>query len=178
MGETLGALDSNPGNVNMVAPQGFKFQIKKLPDVNFFMQTVDIPDITLPTVIRSTPFVDVPIPGDHLTYGDLTITFKLDEDLNNYRQLNAWMTGLGFPDNPKQYGDLMRQPRSSGLGIYSDASILATTNLKNPNIEFLFQDCWPSYIGGFKYDTKAEDIPYLTCMAQFKYTLFTVSLLT
>ena len=177
MGETRGALDKNPGNVNLTAPQGYRFQIKKLPNVNYFLQTVDIPEITMPPSIQSNPFADIQWPGNKLTFGDLNITFKVDEDLNNYRELFNWMMGIGFPENTEEYGVLARKPAHSGEGVFSDASLIATTMLKNPNIEYIFQDAWPSYLGSIAFSTTSDDVNYLTCKATFKYTLFKVSLL-
>lgn|SRR3990170_7168611 len=173
----MSAIDKNPGNFNMLSPLGFKFQIKKLPNVNFFLQTVNIPDISLPQAIQPTPFVNVPLPGDHLTYGDLNITFKVDEDFNNYIELHNWIRGLGFPENLAEYGNLARKSRTSGDGIYSDVSIIATTNLKNPNVEFAFQDAWPTYIGQFTFNTTPNDVNFISCQAIFKYTLFNIEVL-
>ena len=37
----------------------------------------------------ATPLKDIPILGDKLTYEDLTITFIVDENLENYIEMNA-----------------------------------------------------------------------------------------
>lgn len=171
---TQGALDKNPENLNMLDPHGFLFQIKKLPNVNFYMQTVDIPDINLPEAIQHNPFVDIKHPGNKLSFSDLVISFKIDEDLSNYIELNNWIMDLGFPKNTQDYGTLAKNPSWTGLGLVSDASIIATTDLKNPNIEFVFQDCWPTRLGNFQLTTTMRGMEYISCQATFKYLRFTI----
>ena len=49
--------------------------------------------------------------GDTLDFEDLEITFLVNEDLSNYREIHDWMIGIGFPKNNEQFTD-----------IYEDAS--------------------------------------------------------
>ena len=78
------AIDSNPANKNFLSPISFKFMIKKAPHVNFFIQQVTVPRISLPSVETPNPFVSLPKPGDHIDFDTLSIKFKVDEDLQNY----------------------------------------------------------------------------------------------
>lgn len=171
---SLGALARNPTTIDMVQPGGYLAQIKKLPNVTYFMQEVEIPDIKLPPAIQSTPFTDIPWVGNNVYFGDLNIDFKISEDFANYNELYNWITTVGFARNTKDYGDLTRLPKFSGLGVYSDISIIPTDNLKNPNYEFVFEDCWPTALGKFKLQTNTKDVPTLNCTASFKYTIFTI----
>ena len=72
----MSAIDNTPSNKNFLSPLNFKFQIKKAPHVNFFIQKVNIPDVKLISPEYPNPFVNAPIPGEHLTYGILEITFN------------------------------------------------------------------------------------------------------
>jgi hypothetical protein len=170
----MSAIDRNPGTMDMLSQFGYRFQIKKLPNVNFFLQEVSVPDITLPSTQQPTPFVSVPVPGDHLEYSPLDISFKVDEDLNNYIEIHNWIRGLGFPESTVEYGNLARKPRVSGEGIYSDASLIITTNLKNPNIEVIFEDAYPVYLGKISLNTTDTDVKFVTCNARFAYTKFEI----
>lgn len=171
----MSALDNNPSNLNQINPSGFVFKIKRMPNVNFFLQDVVIPGIQLPATTQFNPFVNVPVPGDHLVYNTLNINFVVDEDLNNYRELYNWFVALGFPQKLNQYAAIADAPKGSGNGIYSDASLILTTNLKNPNLEVVFQDCWPTAMSELKFFTTDADVEPLTCAAQFNYTLFQIS---
>ena len=78
-------LDQTPSNRNFLSPLNFKFTIKKAPHVNFFIQKVNVPQIILKPPIAGNPFTNIPYPGDHIDYSTLEITFKVDEDLQNYQ---------------------------------------------------------------------------------------------
>jgi hypothetical protein len=173
----MSALDQNTSNPNLLNPQGFKFQVKKLPMVNYFLQGVTIPGITLPATEQPTPFVKIPLPGDHIDYGVLNIKFKVDEDLTNYRELHSWIRGLGFPTDLTEYAELAQYSKTSGLGITSDAAIIITTGLKNPNVEFLFEDCFPVALGELELNTTDTTINFMSCSASFAYTMFQVNIM-
>ena len=108
------AIDDTPTNHNFLSPLNFKFQIKKAPHVNFFIQEVNIPSLDLRQVDESNPFVTVPYPGEHLTYGIFTIKFKIDEDLKNYFEIHNWLRAMGKPDNFNEYKQIEQQPSYTG----------------------------------------------------------------
>ena len=82
------AVDNTPANKNFLSPLNFRFQIKKAPNVNFFVQKVNIPEIAVRAPDVMNPFVKIPYPGDHLEYGIFNISFKVDEDLQNYLEIH------------------------------------------------------------------------------------------
>ena len=73
-----------PSNYNVLSPVSFRFSIKKLPNVSFFCQSANIPDLTIGTVVRPSPMRDFNTFGDNLEIGALDISFIVDEDLTNY----------------------------------------------------------------------------------------------
>ena len=79
------ALSTAPKTTNFLSPLGAKFTIKKLPTVNFFVQRVAIPSLTVGEFPIGTPFsAKLQMPGDLVTFGDLVITFRVDENMDNY----------------------------------------------------------------------------------------------
>jgi hypothetical protein len=42
----MSSIDNTPENKNFLSPLNFRFQIKKAPHVNFFVQSVNIPAIS------------------------------------------------------------------------------------------------------------------------------------
>ena len=86
-----------PSKMDYASPVQFRFKIAKLPQVEFFIQTVNLPGITLGEISDvPTPLYDYPMPGDKITYQSLDISFLVDENLNNYKELHDWLSGLGF----------------------------------------------------------------------------------
>ena len=93
------ALRRQPTELDYADPSKFKFQIEKLPLVEFFTTAANLPGINLGEAIFPTPFKQIPIMGDDLTYENLDVTFIVDEKLQNYREVHDWMVGIGFPQS-------------------------------------------------------------------------------
>ena len=86
------ALSTEPKSTNFLSPLGGKFTIKKLPSVNFFVQSVAIPSVTVGEIPIGTPFsAKLQLPGDLVTFGDLVITFRVDENMENYLEIFNWI---------------------------------------------------------------------------------------
>ena len=62
-----------------------------------------MPNLTLNTAEQITPLKDIPLLNDRLQYDTLTIQFLVDENLENYREIHGWLTGVGFPKNYTQF---------------------------------------------------------------------------
>lgn len=93
----MSALDNQPTNPNFLSPLGFKFVIKKLPNVNYFCQSVQIPTISMTVIEQSSPLLNIPRFGDRITYDQLSLKFRVDENMANYLEIHNWLIGLGPP---------------------------------------------------------------------------------
>jgi hypothetical protein len=168
---------TTPTNKSFLSPLGFDFSIKKLPTTNFFVTRATIPGFTLGVAEAPTPFVRLPIPGDKIQFNDLQVTFKIDEDMKNYLEVFNWIMGLGFPDRYEQYAALKRKGKTTGDGIYSDASLTILTSAMNPNMEFTFRNVFPYSLTDVDFNTSLTDVEYLEATVGFRYELFTVATL-
>ena len=99
-------LENQIDNRNFLSPVGFKFNITKTPKVNFFSNSARIPEIILGTAIQPSYLKDVEVPGDKLQYGDFSLRFLVDEELENYMSIHNWLTGLGYPETTQQFRDV------------------------------------------------------------------------
>ena len=178
-----------PAKLDYASPISFRFKCTKLPEVEFTCQTANIPGISLGSATQPTPLVDVAIPGDKLSYQSLDISFLVDENLNNYKEIHDWLVGLGFPQNYTQFQDLaagsadrfpgttastaatgtsIKQPLAEG-GIYSDATLTVLNSKNIAKTEIRFKNVYPTTLGSLSYDIKASDVDYLQVSASFYY---------
>ena len=81
-------------NLNFLAPSQFVFTMQRLGGVSFTCQTANIPNISLQPSQQFSRMKDVPFPGDTISYGDLLITFLIDENLSNFKALQDFMTQI------------------------------------------------------------------------------------
>lgn len=173
----MSAITKLPNNKNFLSPLGFSFSIKKTPGVNYFVQSVNVPNLTLGSIEYATPFRNIPLPGDKIDYGDLIITFRVDEELKNYLELYNWMVALGKPVSFDQYAQIANVPAASGLGIVSDATLIILSSAKNPIVEVNFTNVFPYALTDLQFNTQMTGVDYIDVIANFKYQAFTVTTL-
>jgi hypothetical protein len=165
-----------PSNINPLSPQGFRFNITKLPEVEFFCQNVNLPGITLGDPEVNTPFSRIPVPGDMLTFDTLRIQFLVDEDLKNFRAVHNWMYGLGFPISHQQYRNYVGEqnfPMFDELTRnFSDATLLILTNNSNPGIIVNFRNVFPVELSTLEFTATDQDITYFVGTASFRFTYY------
>jgi len=171
----MAALSNTPTNKNFLNPLNFKFQIKRAPNVNFFIQKVNIPSITLPNIEIPTMFVPIPVQQTHMVYGELSLSFKIDEDLQNYFEIHNWIRALGFPSNFNEYSAIASNPVYTGDSLRSELSLTILNALKNPTYEFVFHDAYPVFLSEVDFDTTYDNVDYVSASVTFKYSFFDVN---
>jgi hypothetical protein len=176
---TINSYSRQPTKIDYASPTQFKFNIIKLPKVEYFCTAVNIPGVTLNSVTQLTPLRDIPLPGENLSYADLNMTFMVDENLINYQEIHNWLTGLGFPRDNIQFTNLLnagsdRFPlgATNTGSTLSDATLLILTNKNNPITEVRFSDLFPVALSGLQYNQQLTDINYLTAEVTFKYKIY------
>jgi len=156
-------------NKNMLSPLGFSFHIKKLPEFNHFCQSVTLPGSTLGYTERATPFKTIPVYGDHLTFGELSAEFKVNEDMGNYIEIYNWLKGVGFPDEFQQYKTLANNKPESGEGIESDAYIMVLSSNMQPIVRIDIEDMFPVSLSDLRWDSRDSAVEYIEATVQFKF---------
>jgi|TARA_Y100000817_G_scaffold200872_1_gene157219 hypothetical protein len=168
--------DTQIANRNFLAPVGFKFSLSKFPKVDFFCNSARIPEITLGTAIQPSYLKEIDIPGEKLIYGDLSIRFLVDEQLENYVAVHNWLTGLGFPETPQQFID--KTTDRDGLRDFQEQFCDGSLHILNSNYNDVaivkFKDIFPTSITSLDFDATETDINYFTAEATFKYVIYSI----
>lgn len=168
-----------PSNINPLSPTGFRLSVSKLPDLVYFCQEVNLPEVELPSMPMATTFSTIGVPGDMLRFGDLTVQFIVDENLANYKGVFDWLIGLGFPENYAQYQSFSAQDPAAGgnqfggmIGDYSDAILEILGSQNTPTQTVLFRDVHPVSISSLPFTSNATDVNYLIGTATFRYNYY------
>ena len=186
-------LSRQPDKLDYLSPTQFKFNIHQLPKVEFFCTAANIPAISLGEAVFPTPYKEIPVMGDTLTYDNLSISFIVDENLENYIELHNWLIGIGFPKNRNQFSNFRSltssspiatqgvsndigdvKPSTSARGMFGDAILTTLTNKNNPVVEARFQDLYPVSLGALDFTQTATDVEYITVTADFSYKLYEI----
>jgi hypothetical protein len=161
-----------PSNIVPLSPNGFMFNITKLPSLSFFCQQVNIPGITLGAPEFGNPFNVQPIPGETLTYDQLTVQFLVDSRMENYKSIYNWIIALGFPQSYEQYITFSEADTLNYSELatnYSDAT-LTILNGNNTTAQVIqFYDMFPTTIDSLMFAATNSDVQYLVGNATFRY---------
>ena len=189
----MASVKRQPDKLDYASPTQFRFGIHQLPKVEFFSTAATIPALALSDVIVPTAFKSIPMMGDQLTYDNLSISFIVDEYLENYLSIHEWMTAIGFPKNRTQFsqfksntsntpstasspsrdiGDV--QKPTSANALFSDATLTVLSNKNNPIVNVFFRDLYPIAMTGLSYNQAATDVEYLTAEITFAYQLYEI----
>jgi hypothetical protein len=164
-----------PQTMNFLSPAGFKFEIPKAPSFNYFIQAVDFPGIILPQMKASTPFANLNIPAEHMQWEDLSVTFKLDEDLRGYFEIADWITALGRPENFDASKKLYENKSYNIDSVFNQCSLVILNGNMQPNVQVDFYDVLPNKLSGFKMYSTAQDINYITATLTLSYRQYKYS---
>jgi len=172
-----------PTNLNYLSPVNFDLQLNKLPKTKYFCTGVSLPGVNFSeTVHNTTMAIQSYLPGDKITFDPLTVTFVVDEDMTNYREIFDWIMNLGPGVDTDDYKNLVDSTispqgnfsRASFENMYSDATIIVNTASNNANVEFMFEDCFPTSLGQIEFNSGADGVEYASCDLTLRYTLFKI----
>ena len=169
-----------PKNKNFLSPVGFKFIMSRTPNVDYFCQSASIPEVSIGAREISTPVKDYTVPGDKMTFGDLTLRFLVNEDLDNYFEIYKWLKGL---TNPMNTGDFQKylaivdeKGRDSDFTkSMSDARLLVLNSNYQSIASVNFFNIFPTSLTTLEFDAAATDINYFTAEVNFKYSLYEIT---
>ena len=164
-------------NRNFLSGVAFKFNLTKFPKVDFFSNSARIPELSLELAQQASYLKNIAVPGERLTFGDFTLRFLVDENMENYLSVYNWLTGLGFPETTKEFADIIKD--SDGQRDPKEAFCDGTLSILNSNYREVakvkFNDLFPTSIPSLDFDATNTDVQYFTAEATFKYTLYKLS---
>tara|TARA_B100000678_G_scaffold35229_1_gene25745 strand:- start:32 stop:571 length:540 start_codon:yes stop_codon:yes gene_type:complete len=161
-------------NRNFLSGVGFKFNLTKFPKVDFFSNSARIPELNLELTRQPSYLKNIDVPGERLTYGDLTLRFLVDENMENYISVYTWLKGLGFPESTKEFKELTTD--KDGQRDPKEAFCDGTLRILNSNYREVakvkFIDLFPTSLTSLEFDATNTDVQFLTAQATFKYTIY------
>jgi hypothetical protein len=181
-------LQRQPENFDLARPTQFRFDILKIPNTQYFATEVNLPGIAFSgDAIMNSRYKAMPFMGDTLDFSPMELSFNVQENLANWREIYNWMTGIGFPKSPQQYSDAIKDateeklnanPQKGGVTnpsvLTSDATLTILTGKNNPVIRVLFRNLYPTSLSGLQFDTKDTDSTTLTASVTFNYDLYEI----
>ena len=149
------SLTEQPKNINPLADVQFKFDVAALPNTSFFIQTVNLPGITLEAAMMATPQLqNLSRHTGIITYEALDVTFMIDEYLKNWQEVYEWMIG--------------------DVSKYTSAVLTILSSSMNPTMEIHFKDIFPTTLSAISFDSTTTDPVYQIATVSFNYTEYII----
>ena len=176
---------TQPENRNFLAPTGFRFQVNRAPTVSYFGNRVNIPSMTMGVANFNNYLNNIPLPGTNIDFEDLTLYFLVDEDLQNYMEIQTWIRGIGFPESLQEIyrwqnldEAIISQPYGTQLNLYSDGTLTILDSQQKPSFKVKFENLFPTNLSTLEFDAQQTDLQYFTASVSFKYTIYHIEPIT
>ena len=156
-----------PETDNYLMNNSFKLNIERIPQVSYFCQRANIPNISFNIVEQPTPYgVKVYKSGSSYDYSELEISFVVDEKMKNWLEIYNWMRSLSKAED--NTGAIpIHQHTSSG-------EIVVITSAYQPLLAVTFEDLFPINLSGIDFDSTTTDTEPVIASATFRYTSYKI----
>lgn len=166
--DALSRIRTNPESVSYLQSTHFQFTIQRIPNLIFFCQSVNIPEISSdPLEQPVTRFKSpIPHPGENFNFGQLSITFLVDEYMKSWLEIHDWMKSIKAVDGYQDYQDSSTH--------YSDASIIVLNNTQTPIVSVRFRDIFPISLSEISFNSSDTTPEPITASATFAYSVYDI----
>jgi hypothetical protein len=158
-------------NLNFLQPTNFKVVIdrKQYGNLEFFAQRVSHPSVTvnspnLPYKRIST----ISLPGDTVSFSELSFDVIVDEDLKSYTEVFEWITSL--VDTPYSANKRLR----TDLDPEVDITLTIQNSHNNTTKKIKYIDCVPTSLGVLTMESVIDDTPTVVFPVTFTVGYFDI----
>ena len=170
-------------NKSLLSKNNFRLLIDKVPNTEFYVKSVNIPGLTFTeTVLAAGIGLDAFFPGDKITFEALSVSFLVDEDLQNFKEIFDWMDSIVPVSDPSDFANYVNSAKTAtgelsaidnDMNQYSDITLVTNTNKNVPNKFFRFHDCFPISLSGIELESGAESEAVLATV-EFRFTYYDI----
>lgn len=155
-------------NINYLQAASFRFVAdrRRFANLSFFAQSVNHPSISVNAAeVPYGKFASVPNIGDKFTYGALTTTVIIDEDMKSYLEILDWM---------KTNVDLNDKGPADPKSPYTDLKLYILSSKNNINKSIIYNNAFPTDLGEISMEANQDGTQVMIVPVTFRYTEFTI----
>ena len=150
---------------NNLSLLNYKFKLSRAPTLEYRVQSVSIPGITLGSADMPTPYgLRIPFSGN-IAYDDLSVNFLVGENLEDYLEIHRWMIANGYPDSLSQYPGQVKD-------TVSDVSVMILNSAMRGVVNVLFKDAFPVQLSSIDFDATLSEVQYAQATVTFRYNRY------
>ena len=148
-------------STNFLNPSSFVMSLdsQTYSGAEFTVQSASIPDVSSEGAILAFKSVNTAMAADKIVYSPLEISFLIDENLINYKEIYDWIKSNVETDQP-----ITNHVRDLTLTIMSSSNNVAK------HIRFI--DAQPTSLSSLPFEITTVDAEYLTAVVSFQYSYY------
>jgi len=162
-------LTGQPTQTNLTNATNFRFMLPKVPNSVYFCQSVSFPNFSCPHIaIRTGRGAALKVPGTEVSHGDLSMTYIVNEDMSNYREMQGWFTKMSaFTDG---FNGLL----STRDWMSEQGQLMILTNRKTPVVRITFSGLFPTNLSAIEFDNTDTEGKVTVATATLGFTYYTM----
>ena len=171
----MAASNTVPDNLNYLSNISFRLTMQDAPNLTWFCQAVNVPGVSLEAIDVPTPYVTIPYSGAKVNFEELSVRFIVDEHLKNWIEIYDRVIALGLAEGSEKYRLLKaKSDLTQRGGTVSTLVLTVLTSAMNPQMEFHFNEAFPTSVSALDFDSSVGDLEYFTATAAFRYTNYEI----
>ena len=149
---------------NFLNPSSFVLTLdtQAYSGAEFTVQTMMLPDVSVSAAPLPFKSIDVGRAGDKMVFGQFEISYLIDEDLLNYKEIFDWLKANVESNHSG----------TSSSDHYRDLTLTVMNSANNVTKQIKFVDAYPTTISSLPFDITTTDVEYLTAIASFSYSYY------
>ena len=146
---------------NFLNPSSFVLTLdsQTYSGAEFTIQTMILPDVSAEGAPLQYKQINVGRAPDKINFGAFEISYLIDEDLLNYKEIFDWIKG-----NVESNHTATNHVRDLTLTVMNSAN--------NVTKQIKFVDAYPTSISSLPFDITTSDVEYLTAVVTFEYSYY------
>jgi transcriptional regulator of nitric oxide reductase len=146
---------------NFLNPSSFVLSLdsQTYSGAEFTIQTMMLPDVTAEGAPLQFKQVNIATVSDKITFGTFEVSYLIDEDLLNYKEIFDWLKS-----NVETNHTATNHVRDLTLTIMNSAN--------NVTKQIKFIDAYPTSLSSLPFDITTTDVEYLTAVVMFQYSYY------
>jgi hypothetical protein len=163
------------GNINPLYNSYFSLKFKRGTDqFELLCQRANLPGIKVPDLVQPTTLgTVVPVPSLSAVFDPLTVEFIVDENMQNWNSIYAWIRNITNIENDSDYNlDYDDWHIQATLSIFTKPYSIDAC--ESP-ITIKFNHVVPVALSGLNFQSDNTDTVIQKASATFKYSYYTIS---
>jgi hypothetical protein len=150
----------NYNGLNYLTSNRATLQISGLEDVEFSITQFNLPSLTLQYNDVATPFMNAREATSKPDFGDLEITFLVDENIKNWLAVFNWCMDLAF--------------QRTSTPRFAEGKIIVYSSHNNPIVTFRLVGLVPVFISDLNFTEMVAETTPVSATARFAMTYYDV----